>query len=44
METQYENDCVKVVQSYGFNVDKEELQKAFMAFLIEDAAAQGLQI
>lgn len=28
IQTQYENDMVKVVQSYGFNVDKEELAKA----------------
>lgn len=28
MRTKYENDCVSVCQSYGFNVDKEELAKA----------------
>lgn len=28
IQTQYENDMVNVVQSYGFNVDKEELEKA----------------
>ena len=26
--TQLESDCVKYVQSYGFDVDKEELAKA----------------
>ena len=26
--TQLESDCVKSVQSYGFDVDKEELAKA----------------
>ena len=28
LQTQIENNCVKAVQSYGFNVDKEELRKA----------------
>ena len=28
MQTKYENDCVSVCQSYGFNVDREELKKA----------------
>ena len=28
MQTKYENDCVSVCQSYGFNVDKDELKKA----------------
>lgn len=28
MQTKYEDDCVSVCQSYGFNVDKEELKKA----------------
>ena len=28
LQTQIENDAVKVVQSYGFNVDKAELEKA----------------
>lgn len=28
IKTQMDNDAVKVVQSYGFNVDKEELTKA----------------
>lgn len=28
LQTQIENDAVKVVQSYGFNVDKVELEKA----------------
>ena len=26
----YENECIKVVQSYGFDVDKKELEKALM--------------
>ena len=26
--TQFESDCMKSVQSYGFDVDKEELAKA----------------
>ena len=28
LQTRIENDAVKVVQSYGFNVDKAELEKA----------------
>lgn len=28
MQTQFEDDCLKVVHSYGFQVDKEELTKA----------------
>lgn len=28
MTTKYEDDCLKVVQSYGFTVNKEELTKA----------------
>jgi hypothetical protein len=28
METKWEDDCFKVVQSYGFTVNKEELTKA----------------
>lgn len=28
LKTKIENDAVKVVQSYGFNVDKYELEKA----------------
>lgn len=28
LQTQIENNCVKAVQSYGFNIDKEELRKA----------------
>ena len=28
LQTKIENDATKVVQSYGFNVDKEELEKA----------------
>ena len=28
MQTQYENDCMKVVQQCGFDVNKEELIKA----------------
>ena len=28
METLYEKECVKVVQSCGFNVNKDELTKA----------------
>ena len=28
IQTAYENECMRVVQSYGFNVDKEELIKA----------------
>lgn len=28
MQTTYENECLKVVQSYGFDVNKEELIKA----------------
>ena len=30
MQTTYENECLKVVQSYGFDVNKEELAKALM--------------
>ena len=29
-ETQVENDMVKCVQRYGFNVDREELRRALM--------------
>ena len=28
IQTQFENDCIKAVQSYGFMVNKEELIKA----------------
>lgn len=28
MQTTYENECIKYVQSVGFDVDKEELTKA----------------
>ena len=28
VHTKYENECVSVCQSYGFNVDKDELAKA----------------
>ena len=28
MQTTYENNCIKAVQSYGFDVNKEELTKA----------------
>ena len=28
MRTEYENGCIRAVQSYGFNVNKEELAKA----------------
>ena len=28
IQTQIEDNCVKAVQSYGFNVDKDELKKA----------------
>ena len=28
MKTQYEDECFKTVQSYGFDVNKEELTKA----------------
>lgn len=27
IQTQFENDCVKAVQSYGFNINKEQLKK-----------------
>lgn len=28
LQTQIEDNCLKAVQSYGFNIDKEELRKA----------------
>ena len=28
LQTTYENNCIKAVQSYGFDVNKEELLKA----------------
>ena len=28
IKTQFEDDCIKAIQSYGFNVNKEELVKA----------------
>lgn len=28
MVTKFENDCLSAVQSYGFNIDREELAKA----------------
>lgn len=30
MQITYENECMKAVQSYGFDVNKEELTKALM--------------
>lgn len=30
MQTTYENECIKYVQSVGFDVNKEELTKALM--------------
>ncbi len=30
MQITYENECLKAVQSYGFDVNKEELTKALM--------------
>ena len=30
VQNEYENNCLKVVQSYGFDVNKEELAKALM--------------
>ena len=28
LQTHFEDNCLKAVQSYGFNIDKEELRKA----------------
>lgn len=28
LQTQFENDCLKAVQAYGFNIDKYQLKKA----------------
>lgn len=28
IQTKFENDCVQAVQRYGFNIDKDRLQKA----------------
>ena len=28
LQTQIEDNCLKTIQSYGFNIDKEELRKA----------------
>lgn len=30
IKTQFEDDCIKLIQSYGFNVNKEELFKALI--------------
>ena len=30
IQTTYENECLKVVKSYGFDVNKEEITKALM--------------